>query len=135
MRDRRGWDRTYENQSTPLQSRADGARHVSVQIAAKIAKIHRIRSREIALVSSTLVLPLCTYPQNCKMLATRSSTPNGSYSPGFDTCRSSLRPWRASVQEKFCKAANVAVLIIERRKELLVRGQVQFGAPLQMASK
>ncbi|MGA7559712.1 MAG: hypothetical protein WBW01_01165 [Terriglobales bacterium] len=56
-------------------------------------------------------------------------------SPGFDICRSSLRPWRASVQEIFCKAANVAVLIVERRKELLVRGQVPFGAPLQMASK
>jgi hypothetical protein len=56
-------------------------------------------------------------------------------SPGFDTCRSSRRPWRASVQERFCKAANVAVMIVERRKELLVRGQVPFAAPLQMASK
>src|SRR5208283_5995168 len=56
-------------------------------------------------------------------------------SPGFDTCRSSLRPWRASVQEIFCKAANVAVMIVERRKELLVCGQVPFGEPLQMASK
>ena len=56
-------------------------------------------------------------------------------SPGLDTCRSSLRPWRASVQEMFCKAANVAVMIVERRKELLVRGQVPFGEPLQMASK
>ncbi len=45
MRGRRGWDRRYENQSTPLQSQPDGARHVSVQIAAKIAKIHRIRLR------------------------------------------------------------------------------------------
>ncbi len=56
-------------------------------------------------------------------------------SPGFDTCRSSLRPWRASVQETFCKATNVAVMIVERREELLVRGQVPFGEPLQMASK
>src|SRR5271157_186079 len=53
----------------------------------------------------------------------------------FDTCRSSLRPWRASVQEIFCKAANVAVMIVECRKEILVRGQVPFGEPLQMASK
>jgi hypothetical protein len=49
--------------------------------------------------------------------------------------RSSLRPWRASVQERFCKAANVAVMIVERREELLICGQVPFGAPLQMASK
>ena len=48
---------------------------------------------------------------------------------------SQLRPWRASVQEIFCKAANVVVMIVERRKELLVRGQVPFGEPLQMASK
>ncbi len=60
---------------------------------------------------------------------------NGRYLPGFNTCRSSLRPWRASVQERFCKAANVAVMIVERRKELLVRGHVPFGAPLQMASE
>jgi hypothetical protein len=39
------------------------------------------------------------------------------------------------VQERFCKAANVAVMIVERRKELLVRGQVPFGEPIQMASK
>ena len=26
------------------------------------------------------------------------------------------RPWRTSVQEGFCKAANVAVVIVERRK-------------------
>jgi len=39
------------------------------------------------------------------------------------------------VQERFCKPANVAVIIVERRKELLVRGQVPFGAPLQVASK
>jgi hypothetical protein len=39
------------------------------------------------------------------------------------------------VQESFCKAANVAVMVVERRKELLVRGHVPFGAPLQMASK
>ena len=39
------------------------------------------------------------------------------------------------MQESFCKAADVAVMIIERRKELLVRGQVPFGEPLQMASK
>jgi hypothetical protein len=39
------------------------------------------------------------------------------------------------VQEIFCKAANVAVTIVERHKELLVRGQVPFCAPLQMASK
>jgi hypothetical protein len=38
------------------------------------------------------------------------------------------------MQEMFCKAANVAVTIVERRKELLVRGQVPFGEPLQMAS-
>jgi len=56
-------------------------------------------------------------------------------SAGFDNCRSSLRSWRASVEEIFCKAANVAVLIVERRKELLIRGQVPFGEPLQMASK
>jgi hypothetical protein len=36
-------------------------------------------------------------------------------SPGFDKGRSSLRPWRASVQETFCKAANVVVVIVERR--------------------
>jgi len=68
-------------------------------------------------------------------LATRVSTRNGRYSPGFDTCRNSLRPWRASAQERFRKAANVAVMIVERRKELLICGQVPFGAPLQMASK
>jgi hypothetical protein len=56
-------------------------------------------------------------------------------SPGFDTCRSSRSPWRASVQERFCKAANVVVVIVERRQEFLVRGQVPFGAPLQVASK
>jgi hypothetical protein len=39
------------------------------------------------------------------------------------------------MQEIFCKAANVAVMIVERRKELLVRGQVPSGAPLQMANK
>jgi hypothetical protein len=39
------------------------------------------------------------------------------------------------VQESFCKAANVAVVIVERRKELLVRGQIPFRAPFQMASK
>jgi hypothetical protein len=31
------------------------------------------------------------------------------------------------VQESFCKAANVAVLIVERRNELVVSGQVPFG--------
>jgi hypothetical protein len=35
----------------------------------------------------------------------------------------------------FCKAANVAVMVVEGRKELLVSGQIPFGAPLQMASK
>jgi hypothetical protein len=35
----------------------------------------------------------------------------------------------------FCKAANVAVMIVEGRKEFLVSGQIPFGAPLQMASK
>jgi len=35
------------------------------------------------------------------------------------------------VQEIFCKAANVAVVIVERRKKLLVRGRVPSGAPLQ----
>ena len=35
------------------------------------------------------------------------------------------------MQERFCKAANVAVLIVERRKEFLVSGQVLFGVPLQ----
>jgi len=44
-------------------------------------------------------------------------------------------PWRASVQERFCKAANVVVVIVERRQELLIRGQVPFDVPLQMASK
>jgi hypothetical protein len=39
------------------------------------------------------------------------------------------------VQERFRKAANVAVMIVERRQEFLVCGQVPFGAPLQMASK
>jgi len=39
------------------------------------------------------------------------------------------------VQEKFGKATNFALVIVERRKELLIRGQVPFGAPLQMASK
>jgi len=39
------------------------------------------------------------------------------------------------VQERFCKAANVAVMIVERGKELLIRGQISFDAPLQMASK
>jgi hypothetical protein len=39
------------------------------------------------------------------------------------------------VKERFGKAANVAVMIVERSKELLIRGQVPFGAPLQMASK
>jgi hypothetical protein len=39
------------------------------------------------------------------------------------------------VQERFCKAAKVIVVIVERRQEFLVRGQVLFGAPLQMASK
>jgi len=39
------------------------------------------------------------------------------------------------VQKIFSKAANVAVMIVERRKELRVRGQVPFGAPLQMANK
>jgi len=35
----------------------------------------------------------------------------------------------------FCKAANVAVMAVEGRKELLVSGQIAFGAPFQMASK
>ncbi len=39
------------------------------------------------------------------------------------------------MQERLCKAANVAVMIVERRKEFLICGQVPFGAPLQMASK
>jgi hypothetical protein len=39
------------------------------------------------------------------------------------------------VQERFRKAANVAVMIVERRKQFMVRGQVPFGEPLQMASK
>ena len=39
------------------------------------------------------------------------------------------------MQERFCKAANVVVVIVERRQEFLVRGQVPFGAPLQVASK
>jgi hypothetical protein len=39
------------------------------------------------------------------------------------------------VQERFCKAANIVVVIVERRKELLIRGQVPFGAPLQVANK
>jgi hypothetical protein len=39
------------------------------------------------------------------------------------------------MQERFCKAANVVVAIVERRKELLVRSHVPFRAPLQMASK
>ena len=39
------------------------------------------------------------------------------------------------MQEIFCKAANVAILIVKRRQELLIRGQVSSGAPLQMASK
>ena len=50
-------------------------------------------------------------------------------------CRSSLRPWRASVQKRFCKAANVGVMIVERREESLVGGQVPLGAPLQLAGK
>ncbi len=37
------------------------ARHVSVQVAAKIAKIRRIRLREIAPVNSTPLLPLRTF--------------------------------------------------------------------------
>jgi hypothetical protein len=77
MQDRRALDRTCENQSTPLQSRPDGARHVSVQIAAKTAKIHHIRLREIAPVSSTPMLPLCTCPKDCRYLATRFLTRNG----------------------------------------------------------
>jgi hypothetical protein len=39
------------------------------------------------------------------------------------------------VQERFCKAANVVVVIVERCQEFLVRSQVPFGAPLQVASK
>jgi hypothetical protein len=35
------------------------------------------------------------------------------------------------VQERFCKAANVVVVIVERRQEFLVRGQIPFGAPLK----
>jgi hypothetical protein len=50
-------------------------------------------------------------------------------------CRSSLRPWRASVQKRFCKAANVGLMIVERREESLVGGQVPLGAPLQLAGK
>jgi hypothetical protein len=34
----------------------------------------------------------------------------------------------------FCKTANVAVMVVEGRKELMVSGQIPFGAPLQMAS-
>jgi hypothetical protein len=39
------------------------------------------------------------------------------------------------VQESFCKAANIVLVIVERRNELVVSGQVPFGVPLQMASK
>jgi hypothetical protein len=39
------------------------------------------------------------------------------------------------VQERFCKGANVVVVIVERRQEFLVCGQFPFGAPLQVASK
>jgi hypothetical protein len=42
---------------------------------------------------------LCTCERNCKWLATRLAATIGRYFPGFDTCRSSIRPWRASVQE------------------------------------
>jgi hypothetical protein len=37
-----------------------------------------------------------------------------------DTCRFLVWPWRALPQERFCKAANVALVIVERHKELLV---------------
>jgi hypothetical protein len=39
------------------------------------------------------------------------------------------------VQQRFRKPANVAVMIVERREEFPVRGQVPFGVPLQMARK
>jgi hypothetical protein len=39
------------------------------------------------------------------------------------------------MQESFGKAANVAVLIVKCRDELVVSGQLPFGVPLQMASK
>ena len=39
------------------------------------------------------------------------------------------------MQESFCKAANVVLVIVERCNELVVSLQVPFGVPLQMASK
>lgn len=74
-----GSDRIYENQSAPLRSRPDDARHLSGQAVAKTAKIRRIPLREIASVSSMLGLPLCTYQQNCKSLATRLRLETGLY--------------------------------------------------------
>lgn len=52
----------YENQSTRVRSRPDGARHVSAQTGAKTARIRCIRLREIALESSTLELPFVHLP-------------------------------------------------------------------------
>jgi len=39
------------------------------------------------------------------------------------------------LQQRFCKVANVAVRIVERRKKFHVSGQVPLGVPLQMAPK
>ena len=38
-------------------------------------------------------------------------------------------------QQRFCNAATVAVMIVERGKQLLVCGHVPLGKPLQMANK
>jgi hypothetical protein len=39
------------------------------------------------------------------------------------------------VQQGSGKTANVAVVIAERSEQLLVRGQIPVGEPLQMANK
>jgi hypothetical protein len=39
------------------------------------------------------------------------------------------------VQKRFCKTTDVVVLIVERREEFSVRGEVLVGAPLQVTSK
>ena len=39
------------------------------------------------------------------------------------------------MQEGFRKTPNIAILIIERRYEFVVSGQIAFGVPLQMTGK